>query len=171
MTIGDQETADELLRSRLVRVAEGYSSIAPSPVPSARSDILDITAGPLALSDLWSLTQAYAAVSRSYYGRSFGDILEVARRHKPLAPNADIEALCRSAAVFARCLPLVPAQGECLFRSFMLLAFLRSKGFDATWVFGVRTWPFQAHCWLQVGEVVVDDAVDRISPFTPILGI
>lgn len=171
MTIGDQEAADELLRSGLVRVAEGYSSIARPPVPSARSDILDITPGPLALSDLWSLTKAYAVVSRSYYGRSFGDIVQVARRHKPRSPKADIGALCRSAAVFARCLPLVPAQGECLFRSFMLLAFLRSQGFDATWVFGVRTWPFQAHCWLQAGEVVLDDVVDRIAPFTPILEV
>ena len=52
-----------------------------------------------------------------------------------------------------------------------LRAALRRHGHDARWVFGVRTWPFRAHCWLQRGEVVLDDDLETLVPLTPILVI
>ena len=67
--------------------------------------------------------------------------------------------------------PFAPFQGECLFRAFLLLAYLRLEGRHATWVFGVRTYPFQAHCWLQVGDMVLNDAVERICGYTPIFAV
>jgi hypothetical protein len=51
----------------------------------------------------------------------------------------------------------------------MLLRLLHAKGLDAHWVFGVRTWPFQAHCWLQCEDLVLDDQPDRVRAFTPIM--
>jgi hypothetical protein len=36
-------------------------------------------------------------------------------------------------------------------------------------VFGVRTWPFHAHCWLQCDDVVLDDQADRVAAYAPIL--
>ena len=53
----------------------------------------------------------------------------------------------------------------------MLAAFLRSLGHRPTWVFGVRTWPFQAHCWLQVEDIALDDEAERLCAFAPILGV
>ncbi|WP_312062938.1 lasso peptide biosynthesis B2 protein [Brevundimonas sp.] len=48
---------------------------------------------------------------------------------------------------------------------------LASRGRGATWVFGVRTWPFSAHCWLQVGDVLLDDDLDRVALYTPIMAV
>jgi hypothetical protein len=48
---------------------------------------------------------------------------------------------------------------------------LRILGFDADWIIGVRTWPFMAHCWLQVGAVALDDDVERLAAYTPILAV
>lgn len=72
-------------------------------------------------------------------------------------------------ASFHRWAPFAPAPGKCLLRSFMLLRLLRRHGHDARWVFGVRTWPFRAHCWLQAGDVVLDDDVEALVALTPIL--
>jgi hypothetical protein len=38
-------------------------------------------------------------------------------------------------------------------------------------VFGVRTWPFHAHCWLQVEDVVLDDHHERIGAYTPLMAL
>ena len=46
---------------------------------------------------------------------------------------------------------------------------LRRAGQNAAWVFGVRTWPFSAHCWLQIGDAVLDDDPERVSRYTPIM--
>ena len=56
------------------------------------------------------------------------------------------EETLRRARVFPALLAGSPSAGECLFRSYALLRFLRAGGCDARWVFGVRTWPFGAHC-------------------------
>ncbi|TAJ68724.1 MAG: lasso peptide biosynthesis B2 protein [Phenylobacterium sp.] len=70
---------------------------------------------------------------------------------------------------FHRWAPFAPAPGKCLLRSFMLLRLLRRHGHDARWVFGVRTWPFRAHCWLQRGDTVLDDDVEALVALTPIM--
>ncbi len=41
------------------------------------------------------------------------------------------------------------ANQSCMFDSLTLFYFLRAFGVRATWVFGVQTGPFAAHCWLQ----------------------
>jgi hypothetical protein len=37
------------------------------------------------------------------------------------------------------------------------------------WVFGVNADPFEAHCWVQAGNVVLNDTVAWVSGFTPIM--
>jgi len=117
---------------------------------------------------------AFAGMLRHYYGRPFSHLIGEAARGRLDTGAADrppSTALTARVAAFARLLPWTPFQGECLFRSFMLLQFLRSAGHDARWVFGVRTWPFQAHCWLQAGGTALDDAAERVAPFIPILAV
>ncbi len=88
----------------------------------------------------------------------------------PLRP-ADIEAAMADARLFDRWMPWIPGQGQCLYRAYLLRAFLAARGRGATWVFGVRTWPFSAHCWLQIGDVLLDDDLDRVALYTPILAV
>ena len=72
-------------------------------------------------------------------------------------------------AAFLTALPWIPAQGRCLQRAYALRRLLAREGIQADWVFGVRTWPFLAHCWLQIGDLVLADDLDRVRGFTPIL--
>jgi len=36
-------------------------------------------------------------------------------------------------------------------------------------VFGVKLNPFSAHCWVQAGDIVLNDAIDHVTIHTPIL--
>ena len=83
----------------------------------------------------------------------------------------EMQRLLSDIAVWRSIAPWLPLDGVCLFRSGMLAAFLRALGHRPTWVFGVRTWPFQAHCWLQADDVALDDEAERLCAFAPILGV
>jgi len=97
-------------------------------------------------------------------------VREAAHRRAAAAPEASPETLAHAAA-FQGWAPFLPLSAKCLLRSFLLLRHLRRGGCDAVWVFGVRTWPFQAHCWLQAGDVVLDDHWERVVGYTPILAV
>ena len=81
------------------------------------------------------------------------------------APTTRIATL---ALLFDRLRPWLPRSGSCLANSIMLLAFLRRHGIEADWVFGVRTFPFEAHCWVECDGVVLNDAAEHVAWFTPI---
>ena len=83
----------------------------------------------------------------------------------------DPALIARLTAGFVRRLPWDPAQDACLYRAWVLRRILQSRGQTATWVFGVRTWPFGAHCWLQCGDAVLDDDPDRVAHYTPIMAV
>lgn len=85
------------------------------------------------------------------------------------ARPADVRRVRALVRTFQRLLPWTPGQGACLYRASVLLWLLRRAGQDADWVFGVRTWPFEAHCWLQIGEAVLDDDPERVAVYTPIM--
>src|SRR4051812_16184015 len=66
---------------------------------------------------------------------------------------------------------LFSARNACLFDSLALLLFLRRLGVYPQWIFGVRTGPFAAHCWLQSGHIVLNDTVDNVRSYTPIMSV
>jgi hypothetical protein len=70
---------------------------------------------------------------------------------------------------FRRLSPWLPFDGVCLYRSGLLRRYLLALGHRAHWVFGVRTWPFAAHCWLQVGDLALDDEAERLVAYHPIM--
>lgn len=63
---------------------------------------------------------------------------------------------------------LLPRLARCLPRSLALLDFLARRGCPAQLVFGVRTHPFEAHCWVQAGNIVLNDTLSRVRWYTPI---
>jgi hypothetical protein len=129
-------------------------------IPSINPHWRDLSDAAAGLSHVW----------RRYRGQTFKAILaeagpsNAACRTAP--PSPEVLHLARRFHAWA---PYAPVSGKCLLRSFMLLRLLRRRGHDALWVFGVRTRPFGAHCWLQIGDVVLDDAHERLAPFHPIL--
>jgi hypothetical protein len=124
-------------------------------------------------SSLAPFVAALLQAAPDYYGRRLPHLLATVRRSpdvlKALIEAPASESLVSLVQAFQAWLPWTPFQGVCLYRSYMLLRRLRADGFEALWMFGVRTWPFEAHCWLQVGDVVLDDTAERIGAYTPIL--
>jgi len=70
---------------------------------------------------------------------------------------------------FRRVVPWLPVDGECLYRSGLLRRYLIALGHEVDWIFGVTTWPFNAHCWLQVGDMALDDEADRLVAYHHIM--
>ena len=56
----------------------------------------------------------------------------------------------------------------CLLDSIALVRFLARRGLYAQLVFGVTDDPFSAHCWVQAGDLVLNDTVGDVSAHTPI---
>jgi hypothetical protein len=61
------------------------------------------------------------------------------------------------------------AADRCLPRSIALAICLASSGDRSRIVIGVRTPPFGAHCWAQKGSVVLNDSLEEVRRFEPIL--
>ena len=80
----------------------------------------------------------------------------------------------RSAATLGaaeHALTWIPGEGACLQRAYQMRRLLASQGHETIWVFGVRTWPFAAHCWLQANDKVIADRLERIRRYTPIMAV
>ena len=82
-------------------------------------------------------------------------------------PNA---ALSRIAAAFRASQRVSNSIDQCLPRGIALYTLLQRRGFTPNLVIGV-TIPFTAHCWVQIGNRVVSDSLDRVRSFTPILAL
>lgn len=76
--------------------------------------------------------------------------------------------VAEAARTFWRLAPWLPIEGECLVRSALLMSFLRRRGLRADWVFGVRLFPFMAHCWVQADDLCLNDDVERLTAYSPI---
>lgn len=72
-------------------------------------------------------------------------------------------------ARFAAARRLVPLAPNCLTDSLALAAYLARRGIDFELVFGVKRDPFAAHCWVETGGAVANDAADSVATFTPIM--
>ena len=64
-----------------------------------------------------------------------------------------------------------PRRYLCLYDSLALVNFLSRFNFFPQWVFGVRSNPFMAHCWVQSGSVVLNDTLDQVCSYTPIMKV
>lgn len=69
---------------------------------------------------------------------------------------------------FERLRILVPRSGRCLIQSIMLCHFLRLLGVPTQLVFGVRTHPFEAHCWVEWDRHVLNDSIDHAGWYSTI---
>lgn len=99
-------------------------------------------------------------------GAGIAAYLSDASSDSPLGEPGDV---AQAAAAFWRLSPWLPVEGECLVRSSLLMRFLRRRGLRADWVFAVRLYPFMAHCWVQIGDVCLNDDVERLAAYTPLL--
>lgn len=132
--------------------------------PSSSSD--RPVPGPIGPFDLWHLLAA-----------ATGCFLRL-RRQRPCseyagcepsvgAPRCDPEVR-RALGALATLRLIVPLPSRCLPAALITSLFLRRKGIDTQVVFGVRSHPFEAHCWVERDGILLEDDADRVRAFTPI---
>jgi Transglutaminase-like superfamily len=92
-------------------------------------------------------------------------------RNASRAGPADLERARSLMLVFERLRLFYPRSYLCLFDSLALIHFLARFDVYPDWVFGVNADPFEAHCWVQAGNVVLNDTLARVSGFTPIMSV
>lgn len=114
---------------------------------------------------LWLLERRYARLLRRG-GLDAG--LSLLESVTPMTRSACslAVALIDAAAASRR---LWSPRDRCLPRSLALVHALRTLGHPALLVLGVALQPFAAHAWVQAGEVVLNDELDHVLLFAPIL--
>ena len=116
-----------------------------------------------------------ARASRELHQQRFQLTVESVRARKSgnahRAGRFDFERARSLVAVFERLRLFYPRSYLCLFDSLALIHFLARFHLYPDWVFGVNADPFEAHCWVQAGSVVLNDTLGRVSSFTPIMSV
>ncbi|MDI1281734.1 lasso peptide biosynthesis B2 protein [Brevundimonas sp.] len=157
--------ADALLAGGVLGPEPPAARSAPPPLPT-RTLIHQPLSRAVSPRVLAAAVAVPADIRRARRGEGLAAWLALAEARRPLSRDAEaVEAAARQFWTVGAWLPI---EGECLVRSAMLVAFLRRMGLSADWVFGVRLWPFAAHCWVQFGEVCLNDDVERLWPYTPL---
>jgi hypothetical protein len=122
----------------------------------------------------WSLCRAHLAAKWSLKRRPIKEVAAavLARKKRAMAGvrPLDVNRVRTLAAAFLLLRPILyTAHNACLLDSLTLIRFLALYGVFPDWVFGVKTEPFHAHCWVQQGGYVFNDSPDFVGEFAPIL--
>lgn len=124
---------------------------------------------------VWNFFVASATASKDLRWRSIERIVrKVASRksaHMTPATTVNSGAVTGLFKIFQTLRPYYPRPYLCMFDSLALVHFLARYGVFPQWVYGVQLEPFQAHCWVQVGDLVVNDIVDTVRNYTPIMSV
>ncbi|MDX2275621.1 MAG: lasso peptide biosynthesis B2 protein [Hyphomonadaceae bacterium] len=86
-------------------------------------------------------------------------------KSRAVKPEADTQHLI---GVFESFRPWFPRRRVCLFDALALFRFMVMRGLRPDLVFGVRTAPFAAHCWVEWQGWLAGDSSDHCASFTPI---
>jgi len=91
------------------------------------------------------------------------------RKARATMPEPHDNRLSATAAAFAQLRYVATAHDRCLTRSIALASRLFAQGVSAELMLGVQLRPFAAHAWVQAGDRLLNDRVDVVRDFTPIL--
>jgi hypothetical protein len=91
-----------------------------------------------------------------------------------LAPSRggphDLERCKPLVAAFRRGSRYAQSEDQCLANGVAIRALLARRGLASELVIGVRL-PFAAHCWVQVGDTILSDPLDRVQNFQTIVAV
>jgi len=174
LTLARCDTAllDELVEAGLVFQGEAPASETRKPLPDLGTrDLRALVSRRPQIADFGRITGAALQLYRYGHQGTLTRLLRAARDFKAPRRALDEERVIDLVLRCEQLIPWVPFHGECLFRSFLTLSVLRRAGASVSWIFGVQTWPFRAHCWLQHGDLVLNDAAEHVSGYSAILTV
>jgi hypothetical protein len=170
---------EKLLEQGLItvdrRTAKSATPVQIEPPQAALIDGYEDVPAPFWIADLLRVAHAAAATRILLRVAGLAPMIdrirrirspERRRRHGP-ATFAQQRTLV---ARYVRIRPFVfTTHKECMLDSLVMCEFLASRGLFPHCVFGVRSSPFAAHCWVQQDGYVFNDTPEYVSKFTPIL--
>ena len=142
------------------------------PATSILSDHVDAQRScPFALQAIWY----QLGVAQDLKRKTLRSIVDDACLSKDLRRTRSINDLTNDAArailSFNSTGLALSAVDNCLVRSLALFRMLARFDIYPDLVIGVTASPFAAHAWVQIGDVILNDSVDRVRRFVPILTI
>lgn len=157
----------------LTTAADGKAvGLTRHPRPDASlSETLDVGGRSwIRLRDLLEVTAlvqgARRTVARKTLPRALARIA-AARGSGPRHHDPDLRD--RLVARFLAVRPFVPVPAKCLHDTLALSRFLARRRVFPEIVIGVKLHPFGAHCWLQDGALVLNDALGSARDYQPVL--
>jgi hypothetical protein len=160
-----------------VGTSTGKPLLPPNPSP-ARSSMIDTYVEDVEAIDrqaLWHMARA-VRICRPFgrpADRNALKAVEVVSKWSsaghvtPRSPDACVR---RRVMQFHRLAPyFMTTHDACFFASMVLMRFLLSFGIRPDWVFGVRLSPFDAHCWVRLGDTLLNETRDKAAEYRVIM--
>ena len=163
--------ADLVADGLLVTASDGTRPQACSAPPEPERSLIDedLPAGSAALAHaLWRLARSAVALKVRPLRANIASTMQ---RKAELGPETEAFApiAAEVAGAFKRSALIAAPLDQCLPRSFATAHALLDRKLRPDLVFGVRLHPFGAHCWVQHGRTLVNETLDQVRNFTPIL--
>ncbi|HPE30723.1 MAG TPA: lasso peptide biosynthesis B2 protein [Parvularculaceae bacterium] len=168
------EVADLVRRGLIVNDPAMGQPIAPvEATRPARSAIEDgapnsVSAWRNAPEVAWRLARASAQLRTKPFCAVLKDVRTAREKSRRMRRDLDIQSVQRFAMAFHRAQCLIPIKPVCLPESLALLGFVFSRGALADLVIAVNGPPFQAHCWVQTHDTLLNNPLDHALSFAPI---
>lgn len=159
---------DRLVAGGVIRPCDG--DLRPQPVRHQAAARTLVRSGSPAspLHTLEALSRRLAAEG-AFRARGLEKSVAKARRLVSGLPYAECEAAAVAASAFAGSALLRARAKRCVSISLAAMGWFAARGIRADLVIGVKLHPFEAHCWVQIGATLINDEVDAVRPFVPIL--
>lgn len=172
LTREDEAVLADLVADGLLAAApEGARPQACSPPPEPERSLMDedLPVGSAAVAHaLWRLARSTLALKvlplRAMIESTTQRKAQLGCDAEPFASMA-----AEVAGAFKRSALIAAPLDRCLPRSFATAHALLDRKLRPDLVFGVRLHPFGAHCWVQHGRTLVNETLDQVRNFTPIL--
>jgi len=163
---------EPLVRAGLLVEAEGSHVLNPcAHAARPRTSALDYAPKNLSLIQFTGAVRSLLVTkARLRYGALNNAVDRLRRRKQRYAcGNMPAEQLHAVVAAFDKTRMILSPHRQCLPRSLALAHRLTGLGFRVDLVFGVAINPFNAHCWVQHNDVVLNDRLEHVSGYVPIL--
>lgn len=168
----DSNAMEGLIDTGLFARSEVATAIAPLEVEIPKSDH---TAAPIPRTRLasiaaaaWSLNWARKALRP---GRLAATLDGLAATKRARAGESDDIGLAALASTYGEARRWVPVSPRCLVDALALYRLSLRRGLAPTLIFGVRSNPFAAHCWLQSYSAVLTGTAEEAHNYRPVLAI
>lgn len=171
----DIDITELVRRNILVPRPPGWqSSRHPAEAPRRSALEIPLQVRPIRISEVFEIFAIVFHTRLKLKLRPFREVIDILAEGKHNVQtqtstiHEDEHRIIDAAAVFRRVRLYIPVGMRCLVDSVAMARFLRRRSLHTHVVFGVAVDPFSAHCWVQAGDLVLNDTLGNVTSHIPI---